>query len=113
MSSPRAATSVATSRSAVPARSFHHPVALLLVHPAVQRFGAVPAPVHDLGELVHLVARAAEHDGGVRVLHVEDPAERRRLVLPRDHVRALPHLGGMALAPACSRLIVICTGSRR
>ena len=63
MSRPRAATSVATSRSAVPAaQPPHDPVALLLAHAAVQRLGAVAAAVQRLGELVDLVAGAAEDD---------------------------------------------------
>jgi hypothetical protein len=48
---------VATSSSAVPrAQAGHHPVALLLVHAAVQRLGPVAAAVERLGELVDLAA---------------------------------------------------------
>ena len=51
-----AATSVATSRSAVPLRSpAHDPVALLLAHAAVQRLGAIAAAVERLGQLVDFV----------------------------------------------------------
>jgi hypothetical protein len=44
------------------AEAAHDPVALGLVHAAVQGFGAVAAPVHRLGELVDLAAGAAEHE---------------------------------------------------
>ena len=44
------------------AQPAHHPVALLLAHAAVQRLGAVAAAVERLGELVDLVAGAAEDD---------------------------------------------------
>src|SRR5207244_7050158 len=54
------------------AQPSHHPVALLLVHAAVQRFGAVAAAVQRLGELVDLDARATEHDRRGGRLHVED-----------------------------------------
>ena len=62
------------------AQPAHHTVAALLVHPAVQRLGAVAATVERLGELVDLRARAAEHERGARRLDVEDAPERRRLV---------------------------------
>ena len=76
MSRPRAATSVAISSSAAPARKLlHHAVALLLRHAAVQRLGLVAARVERLGELVDLGARAAEDERRGRRLEVEDAAE--------------------------------------
>ena len=71
------------------AQAPHHPVAALLVHPAVQRFGPVAASVERLGELVDLGARAAEDDRRGRRLDVEDPSERRRLVGSRHDVGPL------------------------
>lgn len=58
----------------------HHPVSLLLAHAAMQRLGAVAATVHRLGQLIHLVAGATEHDRCGRRLDVEHPAERSGLV---------------------------------
>ena len=46
------------------AETAHHPVALLLVHPAVQRLGPVAAGIERLREFVHLPTGAAEHQGG-------------------------------------------------
>ena len=60
-----------------------------LVHPAVQRFGPVAAAVHRLGQHVDLGACAAEHEGGLRRLDVEDPTERGGLVGALDDVRPL------------------------
>ena len=63
MSSPRAATSVAISRSALPERTrFITRVALPLFHAAVQRLGAVAVRVERLDERVDLEPRAAEDD---------------------------------------------------
>ena len=97
MSSPRAATSVATSSSIVPACSRPiERVALLLGHAAVQRLGAVAAAVERLGELVDLVARAAEDDRRGRRLDVEHAAERGGLVRARDDVGGLADLRRLA-----------------
>ena len=71
------------------AEAGHHAVALALVHAAVQRLGAVAAPVHRLGELVDLGARAAEHERRLRRLDVEDATERVRLVRPLHPVHGL------------------------
>ena len=76
----------------VGAELLHHPVALLLREPAVQCLGVVAARVERLGELVDLGAGAAEHDRALRLLHVEDPSERRHLVRARHEVRHLSHL---------------------
>jgi hypothetical protein len=96
-SRPRAATSVAISRSAVPSRRRgHDPVALLLAHAAVQALGAVAAAVQRLGQLVDLDAGAAEHDGAAGGLDVEDATERSRLVVARHDVGALADPGGLA-----------------
>ncbi len=99
MSSPRAATSVATSSSADSvAHPGHHAVALVLGHAAVQRLGAVTAGGERLAERVDLFAGAAEdHRRGGR-LDVQDAPERGRLVLARDEVGDLPHVGGAGLA---------------
>ena len=69
----------------------HHPLALFLAHPAVHRFGPVTAAVERLGQLVDLFPGTAEHDRRGGRLHVQHPPQRRRLVRPGDHVRALPH----------------------
>ena len=69
--------------------------------PAVQRLGAVAAAVERLGELVDLVAGAAEHDRGGRRLDVEDAPERGRLVRARHHV-------GASGAPAAPRPAAAC-----
>ena len=93
MSSPRAATSVAMSRSALArAKLLHHAVALLLRHAAVQRLGAIAARVQRLGQLVHFGARAAEDD-------------RRRRASP---CRAR----GRASAILCARGTMYATGAR-
>ena len=77
-------------------RRRHHPVALALVHAAVQRLGAVAAPVHRLGELVDLGARPAEHERRLRRLDVEDASERVRLVGPLHPVDGLADEGLVA-----------------
>ena len=76
--------------------ALHHPVALILRQPAVQRLGAHAAAVEHLRQLVHLRARAAEHDRGDGALDVEDAPERRLLVRARHDVRHLPYLRGIA-----------------
>ena len=74
----------------------HDPVALLLVHAAVERLGAVAAAVERLGELVDLPAGLAEHDRRGRRLDVEDAAQRGGLVVAADEVGGLPHAGRLA-----------------
>ena len=97
MSRPRAATSVATSRSALPSRkSCHHAIALPLLHAAVQRLGAVAVRVERLDERLDFEPRAAEDERGRRVLHVEHALERRRLVRARDDVGDLAHARQLA-----------------
>ena len=87
MSRPRAATSVATSRSACAvAKAAHDAVALPLLHAAVERFGAVAVRVEHLDERIDLEPRAAEHERRVRILGLEDAFERCRLVRPRHDV---------------------------
>ena len=81
---------------ATSAQPAHHPVALLLAQPAVQRLGMVPAPVHRLGEPVDLLAGPAEHDRGRGRLDIQYPCERGRLVRPRDEVCALAHQRDLA-----------------
>ena len=78
------------------AQAAHDPVALLLVHAAVERLGPVAAAVERLGELVDLAAGPAEHDGGGGRLDVEDAAERGGLVGAGDEVGALADLGRLA-----------------
>ena len=65
----------------------HDLVALLLAQPAVQRLGPVAAAVERVGERVDLLAGPAEHDRRCRLLHVEHPPERGRLVRAGDDVR--------------------------
>ena len=90
MSRPRAATSVATSRSAVPAaQPAHHPVALLLAHAAVQRLGPVAAAVQRLGELVDLLAGAAEDDRRGRATRRRAPGPARPACAPAATTYAL------------------------
>ena len=90
----------------------HHPVALRLVHAPVQRLGPVATPVQRLGQLVDLGPGTAEHERRRRRLHVEDAAERGRLVGAGHDVGALgdePAVGGrVGRAPMAIR-----TGSRR
>ena len=71
----------------------HHPVALLLGQPAVQGACIVAAAAERLGQVVDLAARPGEDEGRGRILHVEDPAERRQLVAPSDDVGSLTHAG--------------------
>ena len=87
------------------------PVALLLVHPAVQALRAVATPVQRLGELVDRLAGAAEDHRGRRRLDVQHPAERGGLVPARHDVRALAHqrdlvLRGLRLAELDPRRVV-------
>ena len=69
----------------------HDPVALLLVHSAVQRLGPVATAVQGLGELVHLVPGPAEDDRGRWPLQVEHATESGGLVPARHEVGRLPH----------------------
>ena len=71
------------------AHAKHHPVTLFLAHAAVQGLGSVAATVERLGELVHLGAGAAKHDGRGGCLHIKNAAERGGLVLAHHDVRAL------------------------
>ena len=91
MSRPRAATSVAIEQVRLAAAEpRHHAVALPLLHAAVQRLGAIAVRVERLDERVDFEPRAAEHERGRRVLHVEHAVERGRLVRARDDVGDLP-----------------------
>ena len=67
------------------------PVALLLVHSAVQRLGAIAPAVQGLGKLVHLVPGAAEDDRCRRRLQVEHTSESGGLVSARHDVGTLLH----------------------
>ena len=97
MSSPRAATSVATSTSEdVVAEAAQHAIALLLRQPAVQRFGRIAAAAERLGEFVDFDARAAEHDRRRRIFHVEHARERGRFVAALHDVGDLAHARGFA-----------------
>ena len=62
------------------AKRLHHPVALLLDHPAVQRLGPVAAAIEPVGQLVDLATGAAEDDRRRRLLDVEYAAECSGLV---------------------------------
>ena len=74
----------------------HDAVALVLAHATVQCLGAVAASVESLRQLVDLLAGAAEDDRSRRRLHVQQASERRRLVCPGHHVRALTYERGLA-----------------
>ncbi len=88
MSRPRAATSVATSTSRVAlAEAVHDPIALGLVHAAVERGRFVAPTAEPLGQLVHLDPRPAEDERGRRILEVQDAAERGQLVGARARRR--------------------------
>ena len=75
----------------VGAELLHDAIALLLTETTVQCLGAIATAVERFGQLVDFGPRAAEHDGGRRVLDVEHAAKRRDLVRPADDVRNLPH----------------------
>jgi hypothetical protein len=60
----------------------HHPVALLLAHPAVQRLGAVAAPL-SVSVSSSTSSRVRQKTIAASGLDVEDPAERGRLVRAR------------------------------
>ena len=114
MSRPRAATSVAMSRSALAARKrAHHRVALPLLHAAVQRLGAVAVRVERLDERVHLEPRAAEHERRRRALHVEHALQRRRLVRAGRRRRRPGARAAACRPPVFSRAMVMRSGSRR
>ena len=113
MSRPRAATSVATSTSSEPSRK--RPMIRSRPscdEPAVERAGVVAARAQRLGEVVDLAACPREHERRRRVLHVEDPAQRRQLVGAPDDVRDLPD-ACRAVADAFSAWTLIRAGSRR
>ena len=61
---------------AAAAQASHDPVALVLAHAAVQRLGAVAAPVQGLGDLVDLFAGTAEDDrrGGASTSRIRPSA---------------------------------------
>jgi predicted Zn-dependent protease len=82
------------------AQPVHHPVALLLAHAAVQRLGPVAAAVERLGELVDLVAGAAEHD------------RRRRVPRRRGCGRAPPACGRAARRRRVWRTLGASPGAR-
>ena len=98
MSRPRAATSVAISRFAFCARN--NPITrsrCFCIHAAVQRLGAMAVGIARFDERLHLEPRAAEDERGDRILHVENPLERRRLLGPADdicHLTDPRHLAG-------------------
>ena len=74
-----------------PRQPAHDPVALLLVHSAVQRLGPEAPAVQGLGDLVHLVPGPAEDDRGGRHLQVKHAREGGRLVPAWRHVGGLPY----------------------
>lgn len=73
------------------AQPAHDPVALWLVHSAVQRLGAIAPAVQGFGQLVHLVPGTAEDDRGRRCLQIEHTSESGGLVPARHHVGGLAH----------------------
>ena len=75
--------------SSTGSHSTHHPIALLLIHAAVQGFGAIATTVEGFGELVDFASGTTEHDCGLGRFDVKDSAECRGLVVPRHHVGAL------------------------
>ena len=68
------------------AEAAHHPVPTLLGQAAVERAGVVATGTQRLGEIVDLAAGPREHQRRGRVLDVEDPAQRRQLVVATDDV---------------------------
>ena len=64
----------------------HDAIALTLNHSAVQRFGLVSVRMERLDERIDLEPGAAEHQRRDRILHVEEPLERRRLVGTVDDI---------------------------
>ncbi len=72
----------------------HDPVAALLAQAAVQCCCLMAPGAEGFGEIVDLTARPAEDQGRRRVLHVEDPAQRRELVGPPHDVRHLADASG-------------------
>ena len=71
-------------------KASHHPVPLLLAHPAMKGLRAVAAAVECLGETVDCLSGSTEHECCGRRLDVEDPPEGSRFV------RALDDVGGVA-----------------
>ena len=94
MSSPRAATSVATSTSeGALAEPVHDPIALLLAHAAVQGRRVVAAAGQRLRQLVHFQPGACEDQRRGGILQVQDPRQRGELVGAAHDVHALPDAG--------------------
>src|SRR5678816_1431312 len=69
------------------AKQPHDAVALPLLHAAVQRLAAMAMGGERLDQGLHFHPRAAEHQGGHRVLYVEDAGERGWFVRTTDDVR--------------------------
>jgi hypothetical protein len=69
----------------------HDPVALLLVHSAVQRLSAIAPAVQVLGQPVYLVPGPAEDNRGRRRLQVEHTSEGGGLMPPWHDVGGLAH----------------------
>ena len=114
MSSPRAATSVATSRSALPvAEPLHHAVALLLRHAAVQRLGAVAARVQRSASSSTSVRVRQKTSADVGFSMSSTRPSAAGLLRARDDVRDLAHLRRLAGALRLARSIVTRAGSRR
>ena len=82
---------------AAAAQPLHHAGAVFLVHAAVQRLGAQPAPGQRLGDRVDVEPGAAEHDGRGRPLGLQHPAQRGGGVGARHQVGGLAHLRRLAL----------------
>ena len=78
------------------AEQLHHAVALLLHHAAVQRLRAVAMRVERVGELVDLDPRAAEDDGRLRALEIQDAAEGADLLALADDEGDLADLRQLA-----------------
>ena len=99
MSRPRAATSVATTSSARPlAKGAHEPLALRLVHVAMDGGDGVAARVQSLRQLVYVALRPAEDDRRGRRLKVENARERldlRALRRPHEELARLRRRAGL------------------
>ena len=95
------------------AEATHHPVAAFLGQPAVEGAGVVAAGAQRLGEVVDLAAGPGEDEGRGRVLDVEDPAQRRQLVVAPDDVGDLADARRRRPPVVRSAWTLIRAGSRR
>ena len=72
-------------------KRIHHTVALGLIHPAMNRFGSMPAVCQHGRQLVDFNTRAAEHERRLRSFHVQNTSQSHHFMLSGHNVGCLMH----------------------